>query len=189
MKVLWLSNETPDRAGQGGQRRQYFQIRSLARDGHEVTLATLEGPQRDSAVRAHSQVFRLDHRIAGRVPNPYGAMKFKRNLGRDWDRVVVAHSESWPVWRRFATPADAPVLVDMHNVLSAWHMAEGRHDEARRWRQIESAILREVDVVTVCTQSEREKLNPASHSRVVVLPHGIDPMEWHVVPTPAEAPG
>ena len=32
-RVLWLSNETPDRHGQGGQRRQYFQIAALVAAG------------------------------------------------------------------------------------------------------------------------------------------------------------
>lgn len=188
MRVLWLSNETPDRTGQGGQRRQYFQIRALVRDGHDVTVATLAGPQSESTLSAHASVHRLSPRIAGRFPNPYAISKLRRSLGDGWDRVVVAHAESWPLWSRYARWAGAPVLVDLHNVLSASHFAEGRGDESLSWRRVELAILREADAVTVCSERERERLKAPRRTSVVVMPHGIDPEEWQESPAPAATP-
>lgn len=50
--VHWVSNETPDQFGQGGQRRQFFQIQTLVEAGHTVRVVTLAGQQDDTSVRA-----------------------------------------------------------------------------------------------------------------------------------------
>ena len=68
--VLWYSNETPDVHGQGGQRRQYFQIRSLVDAGHDVTVVSLAGEQDDASIRSLTEVRRLPGPAAGRRVPP-----------------------------------------------------------------------------------------------------------------------
>lgn len=183
--ILWYSNETPSRDGQGGQRRQYFQIAALLRDGLDVRVMTLAGDQDDTSLRAVVPVRRID--LAARW---FAGLRERASIaltvlsGR-WGGVVVAHSESWPLGRKLAMLARAPVFVDLHNVHSAWYRDAGDADLAAQYAALERDLLRRADVVAVCAPREAGKL-PGPRASVVVMAHGIDESEW--LTGPADPP-
>lgn len=185
-EVLWLSNETPDRNGQGGQRRQFFQLQEVSRAGHQVTLCSLDGPQDDTAVRQLATVLRTKTHWRGRVRRPGHRRLLDRLAEGRWDALVLAHTESWPTFRDVVTPARAPIWVDLHNVLG--------HDIHRRrtpWAAVEEAICGAAGVVSVCSDQERERLQEQQHdirAQLTVMHHGIDPAEWTTPRTPARMP-
>ena len=192
MRLLWFSNETPDVGGQGGQRRQYFQIRALHGQGHHVDVVTLAGPQDDTSIRPYASVRRLRTRVAPGLPDPLLAGRVRRLVrSGPWDRIVVAHT---PVVgpgceRPSGRGQPPPVLVDMHNVLGDWYERRGEPEAARRrWRAVEADIGARSDLVTVCSDRERSALGAVDAARVEVVPHGVDPVEWTRPPTPAADP-
>jgi len=186
--ILWFSHETPDRGGQGGQRRQYFQIESLVRDGHDVRVLTLAGEQDDQSLRGLVPVRRLDLSSGSRRTSLREKAGLTLHLlGHRWSGVVVAHSESWPLGRRIARLAHAPVFVDLHNVHSAWYRAAGDLDRATHYARMEADVLRRADVVAVCSRREAERLS-GSDGAVVVVPHGIDEAEWRRGPSERPLP-
>jgi hypothetical protein len=175
---LWLSNETPDRHGQGGQRRQYFQIAALVESGVEVSAVTLAGPQNGTSLSAIARLTRTAPYARGGIPSLRHRALVRRLAVSNWDAVVVAHTESWQTWRRLVDLLPAKrVLVDMHNVLSAWHQSEGRDALAASWRTTEHQILRSGAAISACSPKEVEALE-APAGRVLLLEHGIDPREW-----------
>jgi glycosyltransferase involved in cell wall biosynthesis len=186
-RILWLSNETPDRHGQGGQRRQYFQIAALVGAGVDVTVVTLAGPQSDQAVCAIAPVHRTSPRAWRGLPAARHALLMRRLAAESWDAVLIAHTESWPTWQRLLRRLDSTrVLVDMHNVLSAWHRGHGRLDDASRWQEVEKEIISRGASVAVCSEKEAGLLGLSTEP--IVLPHGIDPDEWTAPRVPAPRP-
>ena len=185
-RVLWVSNETPDPSGQGGQRRQYHQIRTLVRAGHQVVVSTLNGPQDPASIAALTEIQRATPMLRGRIPNPAHRVRLRRLAARRWDRIVVAHTESWPTWAPLLQLSSAPTLVDMHNVLSAWHAAAGRTDVAEQWRAVEDQIIRSA-AVSVCSTKEAQSLGDTGGT-LLVVPHGLDPTEWALPPEPSATP-
>ena len=155
--VLWYSNETPDVRGQGGQRRQYFQIRSLVEVGHDVIVVSLAGEQDDTSIRALTDVRRLPGPGRwGRLPPPRRrdhASGFFDTIRRD--RVVVAHIESWLHLRRRRISLHRPQLLDLHNVFSSWYETQRQRRPSAGWRRLELAAAREFDQVSVCSARER----------------------------------
>lgn len=185
--VLWLSNETPDRDGQGGQRRQYFQIRALVRAGWSVHVMTLAGDQDDTTLREIATVERFAPFLHKRLPHPtrYFLARRRARSGR-YDHVIVAHLESWALLRGAGRRLGVPVLVDVHNVMSPWLSRYGRTREAATFRQIEDRVLRDASAVSVCSPAELDRLPDGGTARRIVAPHGIDATEWP--PPPATAP-
>lgn len=186
MAVLWYSNETPSRDGQGGQRRQFLLIESLRRDGHQVVVVTLKGPQDGSSLEGMAKLVRV---TSPRWQRPRAWAEWLRLLTsialRRWDGVVISHPESWRAGRLLAWAAGAPVLVDLHNVHSAWHAARGETTEAAEYAAMETSILDHADVVVVCAPREEAFLPPhRSDARIVCMEHGIDPSEWTLEPSP-----
>jgi polysaccharide biosynthesis protein PslH len=179
-RVLWLSNETPDLAGQGGQRRQYFQIRELVRAGVDVDVMTLAGPQDDASLRALGNPVRRVrlHRRFG-LPDPLGRAIVSRAVRSPaYDGLIVAHVESWSMVDRALRGTSARVLVDLHNVLSTWAAGQGRLDEAQGYFAVEADILARAEAVSTCSPAEATRLRPGGRARRIVLPHGIEPDEW-----------
>lgn len=177
--ILWLSHETPDRHGQGGQRRQYFQIRALVQAGHRVHVLSLRGPQSESELRQIASVERhRSHVLGRRLPDLVNLVRRRVESGR-WDRVVLAHADSLdmlePFWDR------PPLLIDLHNVYSRWFERQGEHGIAARQRHLERLALRMADTVSVCSDREMERLlghGDRAAASVIVLPNGVDPQEW-----------
>lgn len=184
-KVHWVSNETPDRFGQGGQRRQFFQIRALEQAGHVVRVVTLAGPQDDASVGeiAHDvhRVPKLE--LRGRLPIPWRRHAVSRRLARWGDVIVVAHGESWERFA-WALPEGVPTVVDLHNVFSRW---SGTSAESERWLDLERRIRASADLVTVTSEREAGAV-PEGDAPVLVVENGIDPQEWSVEPAPAATP-
>src|SRR6478672_162500 len=111
--VLWISKETPDRHGQGGQRRQFFQIRELHRADVEVSALLARGDQNSDEIRAFARV----RQFGGRLPRlRRGASPTDEVRSSRYDAVVIAHGESFEVVE--ATVGEAPGLrlLDFHNV-------------------------------------------------------------------------
>ncbi|WP_165391248.1 glycosyltransferase family 4 protein [Agromyces ramosus] len=177
--MLWLSNETPDVSGQGGQRRQYFQIRELGRAGVAVDAITLAGPQDDTSLRAIADVRRVHRHRGFGIPDPVGRSTIARAVRNTaYDGVVVAHLDSWAMVERAPSHGGARILMDLHNVLSAWADREGHHVRAVEFGRIERAVLGRVDAVAVCSDAEELRLGTGGTARRIVLPHGIDAAEW-----------
>jgi len=187
--ILWFSNETPSRDGQGGQRRQFFQIEALVRDGHHVCVVTLAGPQDDSSIREITEVHRVSFWVRG-IPIGLSGMAQAARLAtrRQWAGVVIAHSESWPVGRRLARLANAPAFVDLHNVYSSWFRARGDAVTAAHYESLETDILRHADVVSVCAAREINNLPTQAGANQVVMQHGVDESEWSIEPDPNPVP-
>lgn len=188
VRVQWVSNETPDREGQGGQRRQFFQIKTLAEAGHEIRVVTLDGPQDDMSIRHISDDV---HRVPalewrGRLPLPWRRRALRQGLSGWADVIVVAHTESWPRFQA-ALPPGVPVLVDVHNVLSPWHERSGRPAQARAWAAVEREIRQRATLVSV-TQRREVGLMPDGRAPILVVESGVDPDEWSVEPIPADRP-
>lgn len=189
-RVLWLSNETPDVGGQGGQRRQYFQIRELVAAGIRVDLIALAGPQDDASVSAFADVRRVHrHRRFG-LPDPQGRGVVARALRSGaYDAVVVAHLESWPFVERWVPRRSSPrLLVDVHNVLSAWADAAGEADRAAAYRATEVLVLEQADAVALCSDEEARRLPDGGGAERIVVTHGIEPDEWPEPGTPTGPP-
>lgn len=184
--VLWLSNETPDPEGQGGQRRQYHQIRQLARSGHAVTLCALQGPQDDNHVSHLATVVRTRTHLTRRVRNPQHIRLLKGLSSSKWDLIVLAHTESWGTFEPLLQRSTAHLWVDLHNVLGM--NADGRRT---RWWDVEERVLRRATVVSVCSDAEQNRLRDQhgdADAEVVVMPHGVDPQEWTARRDPADQP-
>jgi glycosyltransferase involved in cell wall biosynthesis len=179
-RVLWVSTETPDRDGQGGQRRQYHQIRALIGRGHDITVVVPRSAQDDRTIRRLTTVRRPRIVIRGTLVRLWYERLLRVVSDPAWDAVVVAHHESWwllPPPERMA----APVLLDVHNVMSHWHREAGRDEEARVMVEQEAEAVRAATVVTTCSDVERRRLvalHPWSADKVFVAPLGIDPDEW-----------
>lgn len=183
--VAWLSAETPNQHGSGGQRRQYHHLRALREAGVEVTVATLAGPQDDASLSELVAVRRFGPlRARGLVPDP--------GLGRFLDdnpfsAAVVAHIESVPHVRRALARRHIPWLLDLHNVNSRWHAARGERLGASLWRLRERAAIRSAAQTTVCSTEELDALVAvAGKARVEVAGHGVDAAEWPAAALAAE---
>lgn len=188
MDITWVSNETPDRHGQGGQRRQYFQIRTLRDAGHLVTVITLDGPQDDTSVGRLADVHRLQapEALRGRVSLPWRRRQWRQALARRADAVVVAHIESWPRFA-WALPDGVPTILDLHNVFSRWHRLAGRKEKAATWEDTERRACAAADAVSVLSEREASGL-PDTTTPIIICDNGIDPSEWPSEPRPADQP-
>jgi polysaccharide biosynthesis protein PslH len=174
-RLLWVSAETPDIGGGGGQRRQFHQLHVLLQRGIGVHVAALEGLQDDASTRALTEVTRFrGRRLRGLLPT--------RELARIVERVrpdgiVAAHVESLPLLRG-AAPG-IPLLVDFHNVHSRYHADRGESPAAESWRVREADALRAASLSLACSDEEAAALRAhVPDARVEVAPHGVEPSEW-----------
>ncbi len=177
-RVLWVSTETPSRDGQGGQRRQFHQIKALVARGHAVTVLVPTTGQSDASIRTVVPVIRPRVTVFGR-PRRRLVLRARRTIGEPrWDAVVVSHHESsWLL----PESLDTPVLLDMHNVMSHWHAVGGRSDAAEEERVTESRAVRSADGVMTCSDVETRRLlgvHPEAAGKAFTAPLGVDPDEW-----------
>ena len=174
-RLLWLSNETPDVYGGGGQRRQFHQICSLVRSEVEVVVVTLAGSQSDSSLRPIAPVYRFEGRRWRRR---------NRHLERLLEtiaptRALLAHVESAQQILPELKRAHVPFLVDFHNVVSRWHETLGEKRMAAVWRKRELEVLVAATHATACSAEERTALLAlGADTPVEIAPHGIAREEW-----------
>jgi glycosyltransferase involved in cell wall biosynthesis len=173
----------PSREGQGGQRRQFHQILALRKRGHQVDVLVPRSSQSDASLREIAQVRRPLITVRGRVLRNRMRRAHAYMGSPDWDAIVVSHVESWwllPDLDRLS----APVLLDVHNVLSHWHREAGRHQDADRAIEMERDALKGAAAVTTCSQTETARLkamHPHEAKKIFTAPLGIDPGEWPAV--------
>ena len=177
-RVLWVSVETPDREGQGGQRRQYHQIRSLVERGHDVTVLVPWGRSDDASIRALVSVRRARMHVRGyRIPGRLGRVHRIVSDHR-WDGVIASHHGSaWLLPARMSRP----VLVDFHNVTSYWYRTRGDMARAASEHESESNAIARATMVTTCSDVETARLlemHPEVQGKVFTSPIGVDPLEW-----------
>lgn len=176
--ILWVSTETPSRDGQGGQRRQFHQIGALTTRGHEVTVLVPASPQDDTSVQALATVIRPRLKLFGRVSRR--RVRQLRALIRrpGWDAIIVSHHESaWLLGDEVA----APVLIDVHNLMSDWHRRTGRDAERDSAHALEARALHRADGVMTCSAVETRRLveaHPDAAGKAFTAPLGVDPAEW-----------
>ena len=153
--VLWYSNETPDAGGQGGQRRQYFQIRSLLEDGHDVAVVSLDGDQDDTSIAALTDVRRLPGPGAhAMVAGPRGCRRGGRPARRPLRaRRHRAHRVVDAPARRLELPG--PRLLDLHNVFSTWYDAQGKARQGQL-APVGGPGRAGLDALAVCSLRERD---------------------------------
>lgn len=178
-RVLWLSSETPDRHGQGGQRRQFHQIRELVELGHDITVLCPTSPQDHTSVAEFAAVERPRIAVRGRLIPWLVAKVRKRIEAGGWDRIVVSHIES--MWLLPPHRGTAPVLVDVHNVMSDWYARRGLTADQALWHSQESDAIVRADAIATCSSEERRRLlaqHPGVEKAVIVAPLGVDPAEW-----------
>lgn len=177
LDVLWLSVETPDVNGGGGQRRQFHQISALVKAGVTVAVATLDGPQDDSAIRSVTVVHRF---VAQRRLGRQSGRGLERVLEEERPRrAIVAHVESFPSVGGDLRRAGIPFLIDFHNVVSRWHKSVGANRSAAGWRAREENALTAATRATACSFEERAELVALGTPTFVdVSPHGVSLGEW-----------
>lgn len=183
--VLWFSTETPDRRGNGGQRRQYFQIRALAARGHRIHVVSVRSEQDDTSIREFATIERYRPYLAKEISFPGQRwLPLKRARSGRWDRLVIAHIESWWAMLQRDDRVAIPLLVDVHNVMSNWTRKLGNSYLADRYEMLERRIQDHADAVAVCSQAELDRLPDSGAARRILAPHGIDPTEWPVETAP-----
>lgn len=178
MRILWMSVELPDRQGQGGQRRQFHQIKALSDRGHEITVVSPAAAGPHSGAEQTVQVRRPRLHIKGRAI-PFARRRLHSLASENsWDAIVISHLDS--IWMLPPAPK-APVLLDLHNVFSSWHDRGGRVSDATAARALEAEGIARADAVTVCSELEEERLraaHPELASNAFTAPLGVDPAEW-----------
>jgi glycosyltransferase involved in cell wall biosynthesis len=178
VRILWVSAETPSRDGQGGQRRQFHQINSLVARGHDVTVLVPTAGQSDASIRTIVPVIRPRLGLFGRMSR-HLVRRMRRTIGSaEWDAIVVSHHESF--WL-LPDHVSAPVLLDIHNVMSHWHHAAGRAALAEQARGMEVHAIRAADGVMTCSAVETRRLiaaHPEASGKAFTAPLGVDPAEW-----------
>ena len=183
-RVAWLSTETPNRDGGGGQRRQYFQVRALQRAGVEVAVMSMAGGQDDSSIRELAPT----HRFRGRgrrwrAPMPGDDLRDLLQPGR-FDVAVVAHMDSLPAVEEAVVGTGMPWALDFQNVYSRWHASR---DEAAATRLMlgreTRALLRATMSTSVSTEERAALLAQVPGARVEVAGNGVAPDEWSQVQT------
>ncbi len=175
-RLLWLSKETPDRFGQGGQRRQFFQLQALSRAGVEVTVLTPAGEQSDASIAGMARVIRYrSRRIVGTwQPDPLAMA-----TGGEFDRLLVSHAESFDLLRSRHLEVNVPWLLDFHNVNSQWYRRLGDEASTAYWTPIEREILAHSDANLTCSDIETDALRQQqAAAKIATAPNGIDPVEW-----------
>lgn len=181
-RVLWASNETPDLHGQGGQRRQYFQLRELVRAGADVSVFSLAGPQSDASLAGIAGVRRHRTPLGRFMPAAIRSARLEKALNAaDFDAIVISHTESWGLVRDSVRRGRRlpRTLVDLHNVYTG-RTEFGEHGaQMAAW---ETEILETVDAVAVCSETELARLGSQGTARRLVLPHGVDLDEFPDVP-------
>ncbi len=179
-RILWVTVETPDQHGQGGQRRQFHQIRALTALGHDVSVLALKGEQDPSSISALTSTKRVGISIAG---HPVKALidRFKRRITRDRaDAMIVSHVEScWLLPDTF--DLGRPSLLDVHNVMSDWMIRRGEIGKAHEAMTEESAAAARFSAIMTCSDVERDRFatqHPAAADKTFTAPLGVDPDEW-----------
>jgi glycosyltransferase involved in cell wall biosynthesis len=175
VRLLWLSKETPDRNGQGGQRRQFFQLELLRAAGVDITVLTPAGAQSDASIQEIAHAVRFRRRRLVRLPTPDPL----RVASRGYDRMVLAHAESLDLLRGRHTSLRMPWLADFHNVQSRYYGQLGEQPTTAMWLDIEQAILRSSSANLTCSPIESEALRAQNgHAVITEAPNGINPAEW-----------
>lgn len=179
-RISWVTVETPDQHGQGGQRRQYHQIRALTDLGHDVHVLALKTAQDAQSISAMTRTTRVGISIAG---HPVHALidRFHRRIARDKsDAYIVSHVEScWLLPDVF--DLGRPALLDVHNVMSDWMFRRGERSEAQEAMSEEAAAAARFDAIMTCSDVERDRFvahHPAAADKTFTAPLGVDPDEW-----------
>ncbi len=191
MRILWFSNETPDLLGQGGQRRQYFQIQACLDAGHDVSLMALAGDQDSTSVDRLTGTATTRVTLSRRFGRPHrGGISTLRDAttSPDWDAVVVPHLDSWLTLTHHEALPRARSLLDVQNVLSRWYRLQGLATEAAMWAERERRMAGQASALSVCSQREREALLASTGVDAIVTANGIDVAEWPLEPAPAVRP-
>lgn len=180
-RVLWVTAETPDADGHGGQRRQYHLLRELLTLGHEILVAYLRSEQSDESLRALASSVGLD---SGRTLS----MRYRSSFDDLVDEmkpqvILVSHAVSARLIPATFRESRIPILIDFHNVESRWFLSQGRRREAQKSRRLETRLLRRSAPI-VCSDEERVGLLGHSGRPAVVAPQGADPAEWPAPPEP-----
>lgn len=180
-RILWVSAETPNEHGQGGQRRQYHQIKALLKIGHEISVLTLASTQSDESLREIvGDVRRVPIAVKG-IVIPGLRRALRRAIFRNPAEVVVtSHLESmWMLPPR--RQAGRRYLVDVHNVMSDWNFRQGYIEQGTQALASEQLALDQSDAVTTCSDVECRRLldrHPQHRAEVFTAPLGVDPAEW-----------
>ncbi|WEG09183.1 glycosyltransferase family 4 protein [Microbacterium horticulturae] len=177
--ILWVSYESPDQDGQGGQRRQFHQIRALVSRGHaSVTVLVPRSKQSDTSIRELVRTWRPRLMVKGIHLQPMVWLMHRFIGARRWDAIIVAHHTSWALLPK---NLQTPTLLDFHNVLSRWYRDAGEYRQSAEEFEAERKGIAAATVVSVCSNNERLHLleaHPEARQKVFVAPLGVDPAEW-----------
>ena len=196
MRTVFVTKFVPMPTNSGGKRRSLAVLRRL-RDLGDVTLCCFRESS-DDDLEALSEMG-VDVRAVPWRPRPAAlpaavlrtrslssARFFSRQLGRTVDAalgegadaLVVAYSQLAPYGYR----AEVPVtLLDLHNIESSLAASYARSKsglqalpyrvEAEALRRLERRAIKEYDVVSVVSETDRDRL-PGVPRRTVVAPNG-----------------
>jgi glycosyltransferase involved in cell wall biosynthesis len=175
-RVLWISEEVPDRNGHGGQRRQYHLIKALIAGGIRVDVAVPPSPQDTSSISALTSVTVLDR---PRRRLGFGASAFDLLVESSRpDAVIICHPVSVGLVRATFRRPRVPLYIDVHNVDSRWFTHLGDDAEVRRAVRAERRILERATAIA-CSEEERAALHAVDAAGdVIIVRQGFDPDEW-----------
>jgi glycogen(starch) synthase len=185
----------------GGLGRHVHELcRSLASIGHEVTVLTRAGEQRDSEVDEHHNGVRVvrvppdpalpslsaDDLIAWTLGLNHALTRAGLSLDGRFD---VVHAHDWLVahaaanLRQFTT---APLVATLHATESGRRHGELRTELNRTIHRVEQWLMDQADRVVVCSdhmRQEARRLFQVPSDRLEMIPNGVDRQRWQ--PDPA----
>jgi glycosyltransferase involved in cell wall biosynthesis len=179
-RILWISEEVPDRTGHGGQRRQYHLIKALIGSGIRVDVAVPPTPQASESIRELTSVTVAPrpHRRVGILPSAFDRLIRSTQP----DAVVVVHLVSTRLIPATYRRPPVPLFIDVQNVDSRWFRHLGDQREVRRAEHAERRALDRATLL-VCSTEERDALAAIEPDPdIVIVRQGFDPTEWPVVP-------
>jgi glycosyltransferase involved in cell wall biosynthesis len=179
MKILHILAGVPP--GSGMAESVPTLCRYLRQRGHEVTLATLDGPLSEAAQAAEAAGVRLV-RFAPSFPRVlYFSWQMLRGLSalaRTSDVVHVNGAWTFPVWWgcRCALRARKPLVMSPRGALNPVYLKHSAWKK-RLAGWLDRACLRRAAVVHVTSEAEREWIRnylPECETKIAVVPNGVE---------------
>lgn len=181
--IAWATLEPPDVSGGGGARRQHFLLRAL--ESHfdvRVLVADATTELRPTAVQRASA--RLRPRSA--APPCRGTAfseRVRATCSQDGiDTLVVAHLETAAALGNLLSDKQFRIVLDLHNVYSAYYRERGEVRAGRSWEFLERKACSAATALSVLSK-EDGRIVGAHNRQVTVVPNAVSLDEWRLSST------
>ncbi|NBA93812.1 glycosyltransferase family 4 protein [Pseudomonas sp. R5(2019)] len=157
MRILWTLPYLPWPTTSGAKNRQYHLLRSLAGQGHRITLLVQSktplnedarqalAPLVDRLIVLHRRPLRSPQTLLAALYAPYPVRasihglaphlrhRFEQLLSESWDVIQIEHSYSFQPFERALQQSGQPFILTEHRVES--EQGAGRQDSLPLWLQ------------------------------------------------------